>query len=127
MSPRSHRRIWSIAALACLALAGLFATGTTLAKAPVAHAAKTCSPPRYPGSGYFTSLSVHGVGCSTGKKLAVAYYKCRLKHGKKGRCTSRVLHYSCTEKRNSISTEIDARVTCKRGHRTIVHSYQQNL
>ena len=80
MSPRSHRRIWSIAALACLALAGVFATGTTLASSPVAHAARTCSPPRYPGSGYFTSLKVTGVGCSTGKKLAIAYmpYKMRL-------------------------------------------------
>jgi hypothetical protein len=127
MSPRSHRRTWSIAALACLALAGVFAAGTSVASPPVAHASTTCSPPRYPGTGYFTSLTVSGVGCSTGKKLALAYYRCRLRHGKKGVCRSRVLGYSCHETRHSISTEIDARVTCKLGRRTIVHTYQQNL
>jgi hypothetical protein len=127
MSRPSHRRSRSIAVLACLALAGLFAASTTLARAPVARPAKTCSPPQYPGSGYFTSLQVSGVGCSTGKKLAVAYYRCRLKHGKKGACHSRVLGYTCHERRNSIPTEIDARVTCTSGHKRIVHSYQQNL
>jgi hypothetical protein len=127
MSPRSHRRIWSSAALASLALAGVFAAGTSMASSPVAHASRTCAPPPYPGSGYFTSLRVTRVGCSTGKKLAVAYYKCRLRHGKTGVCHGRVLGYSCHEKRNSISTEIDARVTCTLGRRTIVHTYQQNL
>jgi hypothetical protein len=38
-----------------------------------------------------------------------------------------VLRYRCTEHRNSIPTEIDARVTCKRGHRVVIHTYQQNL
>jgi hypothetical protein len=92
---------------------------------PAAHAA-TCHVPKYPGSGYFTSLSVKHTSCSTGRKLALAYYHCRLRHGVKGRCTRRVLHYSCKEKRQSIPTEIDARVTCTRGSRRVVHTYQQN-
>jgi hypothetical protein len=93
---------------------------------PGSARAATCAPPKYPGSGYFTSLRVSHVSCSTGRKFVVAYYKCRTKHGVKGRCTSRVSGYRCTEKRHSISTEIDARVSCKRGSRSIVHTYQQN-
>jgi len=40
---------------------------------PIASAAKTCTPPKYPGSGYFTSLSVTGTSCSTGSKIAKDY------------------------------------------------------
>jgi hypothetical protein len=94
---------------------------------PIASAAKTCKPPAYPGSGYFTALSVTRTSCSTGSKVAKAYYKCRLKHGVKGRCTSKVSGYRCTEKRTSISTEINATVTCKKGKATVKHSYQQNI
>jgi len=94
---------------------------------PVASAAKTCTPPKYPGSGYFTALSVTGTSCSTGAKLAKSYYKCRTAHGLKGRCTKKVSGYSCTEKRNSIATEINASVTCKKGKAKVKHSYQQNL
>jgi hypothetical protein len=97
------------------------------AASPSAHAAKSCKPPAYPGTGYFTSLSVTNTACGTGKKIALAYYKCRSRHGAKGRCTSKVLGYSCSEKRNSIPTEIDARVTCKKGDRKVVHTYQQDV
>jgi hypothetical protein len=92
----------------------------------IAETARMCSPPRYPGSGYFTSLSVNGASCTTGRKLMLAYYRCRLRHGRAGRCRSTVLGYTCKETRNAIPTEINARVTCKRGRRTIVHTYQQN-
>ena len=88
--------------------------------------AGTCSAPKYPGSGYFTSLKVTGVSCSTGKKVTLAHYRCRVKHGKTGRCTSKVLGYSCSERRRSIETEIDGTVTCKRGSKKVVYSYQQD-
>jgi hypothetical protein len=94
---------------------------------PIASAAKTCTPPKYPGSGYFTSLSVTGTSCSTGGKVAKAWYKCRVAHGLKGRCTKKVEGYSCTEKRKSIATEINATVSCKKGSARVKHSYQQNL
>src|SRR3954447_22006766 len=97
-----------------------------LVSGSAAASAASCSAPKYPGSGYFTSLKVTKVSCSTGKKVAIAYYKCRLKHGVSGRCTSRVLGYSCKETRTSIPTEIDARVTCKSGSKKVEHSYQQN-
>ena len=95
---------------------------------PIASAAKTCTPPKYPGSGYFTSLSVTGTSCSTGSKIAKDYYKCRIRSGgAKGRCTKKVDGYSCKETRNAIATEINAKVTCKKGRATVKHSYQQNL
>ena len=101
------------------------AAALSLVIAPAAHA-KTCSAPKYPGSGYFTSLTVKGTSCATGRKLARAYYRCRTRSGRKGRCHRRVLRYSCRERRQTIPTEIDGKVTCRRGARRIVHTYQQN-
>jgi hypothetical protein len=104
--------------------AGLAAVACAL---PTAARAATCHPPSYPGSGYFTSLTVHGTSCATGKKLVLAYRRCRVRHGGvKGRCPGGVMGYTCKEKRTSIPTEIDARVTCTRGSRKVVHTYQQN-
>lgn len=79
---------------------------------------------------YTRSLKVSGgAKCATGHKLIKAYYKCRVAKpspGKKGRCTSKVLGYTCTEKRsNVIKTQFDARVTCKRGKARIVSDYTQ--
>jgi hypothetical protein len=92
-----------------------------------ARAARTCSVPKYPGSGYFTSLRVKKVGCATGRKLALRWYECRTKGaGPKGRCHRHVLGFSCTEARQSIPTEFDARVTCRRKAQRIVHTYQQD-
>jgi len=82
------------------------------------------------GNGYITSLSVTKVGCKTGRKVAQAFFTCRHKHGKAGRCTSKVLGYSCRETKRVQSKsppEIDARVQCTRGARRIVHTYQQVL
>lgn len=116
------------------ALAAAALTAALLALAPgaalagrSAHASSSCRPPRYPGSGYFTSLTVSGTSCSTGRRLAISYYHCRLHHGAAGRCTSSVEGFRCTEKRQSIPTEVDGRVTCRRGGATVTHSFQQNI
>jgi hypothetical protein len=114
-----------------LAAAGLLAAGvhTAPASASTARAARTCSPPEYPGNGYFTSLSVRHTTCGKGRKVARAHYRCRRKHGIRGHCHHRVLHYRCKERRPSsarIPTQYSARVTCKRGHRRVVFVYQQN-
>jgi hypothetical protein len=109
-----------------VAVALVMASGEVAAR-PLAHAAGGCSSPQYPGTGYFTSLSVKGTSCSTGRRLELAYYHCRLRHGAAGRCSGGVLGFSCSEKRNSIPTEIDARVTCRRHKEEVVHTYQQDL
>ena len=93
---------------------------------PATASARSCTPPKYPGNGYFTSLSVRGVSCATGRDVARAYYRCRIKKGIRGRCTTRVLRFSCTERRTSIPTQFEAKVTCKRGTKRVFHSYQQN-
>jgi hypothetical protein len=92
-----------------------------------AASSRPCSPPRYPGLGYFTSLTVSGgATCAGGGKVAVAYYHCRLRGGgAAGRCHGKVDGYACSERRNAIPTEIDARVTCRKGRLTVVHTYQQ--
>jgi hypothetical protein len=110
------------AAVALLALSAGGASGAT------GHAARTCTPPKYPGTGYFTSLTVTRTSCTTGKKVAVAYYKCRVRHGgRKGRCPGGVLGYRCTEgTRHAIPTEFNSRVTCRKGAVRIVHTYQQD-
>ena len=109
------------------ALAALLALGATVAGArPAAHASRSCAPGKYPGQGYFTSLQVSRVSCATGKRVMRAHYTCRTKHGRKGRCPS-VLGYRCTETRRSIPTEYTSRVTCKRGTKKVVYTYEQFL
>ena len=116
------------AMFALLAVTAMAMSATAGASGPKAFAAsKSCSPPKYPGNGYFTSLKVTGTGCTTGKRVALAHYRCRTKHGKKGRCSSRVRGFRCSENRNSIPTEINSRVTCKDGGKKVVFTYQQNI
>jgi hypothetical protein len=112
--------------LALLCGGALLAPGAGARARPRASAARTCAVPKYPGLGYFTTLSVSGTSCSTGDKVAFAYYHCRLQHGRAGTCHTSILGFSCREQRNSIPTEIEARVTCRKGSETVVHTYQQD-
>ena len=112
-----------------LALAVACLAGAPAATAETAHAARSCSPPKYPGNGYFTSLSVSHTSCGTGRKVALAHYHCRRKHGVRGHCHHRVLHFRCKENRPAsarIPTQYSSRVTCTRGSRRVVFVYQQN-
>ena len=116
-------------AAATVCLAGVGGAAPALAAPTGAHAAGACSAPKYPGSGYFTSLRVSHTSCTTGRKVARAHYRCRRAHGIRGRCRHRVLHFRCKESRPSsarTSTEYNARVTCTRGSRRVVFTYQQN-
>ena len=124
MTRRPGPTIATLAAACVLAIVVLIPTAHAVPRA--AGAARVCTPPRYPGSGYFTSLTVKRVTCTTGRKLARAYYRCRTHSGPAGRCHSRVLHYRCGETRESIPTEINARVSCRRGAKRVIHTYQQN-
>lgn len=122
----SHRAMLRTVLIAATALLALAAVGPAGAAAPVAHQSRTCSPPDYPGSGYFTSLSVRGVSCAKGRRVTMAHYRCRTESGRAGRCHRRVLRYSCKENRQTIPSEIDSRVTCRRGSRRVTYTYQQN-
>jgi hypothetical protein len=112
------------AALAVLALVAL------LGSAGAAQAASCAASSLPSGNGYITSLSTSKVSCKTGRKVALAFYRCRHKKGKAGRCTDKVLGYSCRETKRVQSKsppEIDARVSCKLGTKVVIHTYQQNL
>ena len=122
MSRRMRLRAGCCIGIACFALAAV--SGTAAGQA--AHQSRTCSPPEYPGSGYFTSLSVRGVGCKKGRSVTMAHYRCRTESGPSGRCHRRVLGYGCRETRHTIPSEIDARVTCRRGGLRVIYTYQQN-
>ena len=107
-------------------LAGFVLALALLVALPASAQAATCKPPKYPGSGYFTSLKATKVSCGEASKVAVAFHKCRTKKSVSGRCSSRVRNYSCSERRTTISTEINGRVTCKKGSRKVELTYQQN-
>jgi hypothetical protein len=76
------------------------------------------------------TYKVRNVSCATGKSVIKAFHACRLKKGKEGHCTTRVLGYRCTETRPSslrspISFEGD--VKCTSGTKLVSHHYQQNI
>ena len=132
-SPPRSRLLHAVAVSACLALAGLVGASPAVAATKTCKAGNTNYPNSNPG-GYFTSLKVTNVRCSSGAKLMVAYYKCRRKNGQgiEGKCKqSTVNSLRCTESRPSSARvpgqEFNARVTCKSGSKKIVHTYQQNL
>jgi hypothetical protein len=113
-------RLLPLALFAALAVVALAGAGTA--------SAKSCDAGKYPGDGYFTSLSVKGTSCAGGRTVEKHHYSCRVRNGgKDGRCNKRVDGYSCSERRNRISTEINAQVKCKKGSRRITFTYQQNL
>lgn len=91
---------------------------------PVATASKTCSvgDSRSYGTTYVTSISVSNTSCRSGRRLIRAFHDCR--PGKTGRCSS-VKGYSCSERRESGRTGYDGRVTCRKGDKTVKHTYTQ--
>ena len=128
--PRLSRALTTIALTACLLVAGLVVTQTSADAATRACA----DPPSKAGlkGGYFRALRVTNVSCASGKKLVYAYYACRMrKGGLKASCSGRTINsLKCTERRNpDLESEFSfsATVTCKKGSKKVVHSYDQNL
>jgi hypothetical protein len=72
---------------------------------------------------------VRGTSCASGKAVIKSFHSCRLKKGKKGRCTTKVRGYSCTDKRPSslsIPSQFTGNVTCSNGSKRVIHTYQQD-
>lgn len=107
-------------------LAGFVVALAFLVALPASAQAATCTPPKYPDSGYFTSLKATKTSCADARKVALAFHECRTKKSVSGRCAAKVRRYTCTEKRTTIATEINGRVTCKYGSRKVELTYQQN-
>jgi hypothetical protein len=128
--PRLTRLPIALCALALSGGGGLALAGTSAAAPVIAHAARNCGSTSNQGSlrgGYYLGLAVSGTTCSAGQKVQVAFQNCRLKSGAAGRCHAKVLGYTCKEQRQSISTQITAKVSCTNGHKKIGYTYQQNL
>lgn len=126
--------------IAPFALAALSAVALAVPANSGAASTQTCklsaSDARKLGPTYVATTSgrptyrVRGVSCAGGKKVIKAFHACRLKKGKDGKCSTRVLGYGCTEKRpaslmSALSFEGD--VTCKSGTKVVTHHYQQNV
>jgi len=110
-------------ALAAVSLA-LFAPAAADA-APTAEASKSCSVGNSRGYGttYVLSIKASGVSCRKAKNVVKAFHACR--PGRSGRC-SRVDGWSCSENRfNRSSTQYSSRVTCRKGGKTVKHTYVQ--
>jgi hypothetical protein len=125
---RMHRPCAAAALLATisLAVASAPATGST----PPARAASSCSV-SHGGEGYgptyLLSLSVTGTSCSKGLAVVRSYHACQLKRGGvKGKCTTAVEGFRCTEKRGpSIPTEFFSSVSCAAGSARVDYKYSQ--
>jgi hypothetical protein len=112
-----------------LCAAMLAAGSATASTGPVAHASAKCNisgKERSLGATYVTSVTATRISCSSALKVVKAFHKCRKANGPAGRCVKRVSGYACSEKREAIATQFDARATCKKGSRTIVQQYTQN-
>jgi hypothetical protein len=94
------------------------------ASEPVATASKSCSVGNSRGYGttYVISIKVSGTSCRAGRSLIRAFHDCR--PGKSGKC-GHVKGYSCSEKRFKGRTQYDSRVTCRKGGKTVKHTYTQ--
>lgn len=127
--------------IAPLLVAGLLSAG--LAVPAASQAATTCKlsvrKSQTLGPTYVVTSSkptarpgyrVTKTSCATGLKVVKAFHACRLKKGKKGRCTTKVLGYSCTDKRDPALAgplSFDGDVVCRRGDARVMHHYTQNL
>ena len=134
MTPsRSHRLVRVAVLSACLLAVGLVGAQPSSART------FACSTPEEPAGlngGYFSNLRVSGYSsrssaCRRGRRLVLAYYRCRRARGVRGACHGRTINgLRCSERRNpdlQSRTEVNGRVTCRRGSRRIVHVYQQNI
>jgi hypothetical protein len=109
-------------------LASLVAAGGVLAASPAAAATRcdVSKDGRKLGTTYVTKLTATNVTCTKAKSVVKAFHRCRRANGgAKGRCVSRVQGFRCTETRETIPTQFDARATCRDGVRAIRFSYEQ--
>ncbi len=104
---------------AVVALLAIGGTGTATAK--------SCSDFQV-SNGYIVNLKANGTSCSRAKEVAKGHYsKRRARGGWDGKFNGSIKGYSCTESdRRKSSTELNARVSCKKGGARISFAYQSN-
>jgi hypothetical protein len=126
-----------VATLAVSALcAGALAAGSVSASAePGAHASVALTPcdlsgkQQTLGASYVTSLKVLGVSCTKGEHVVKAYHACRHANGGAGgKCSSKVLGFSCKEsgRQEVPNVQYSATMKCRKGAKRVKSSYTQN-
>src|SRR4051812_35561899 len=98
------------------------------ASSPAAHAARACNlsakQGKRLGATYTSNLRVHGTGCTTGKRVAKGFNKCR--HGHRA-SSCKPFSYHCHESHVANSpAQRSARVSCKKGSKVINFAYTDN-
>lgn len=81
------------------------------------------------GASYVTSLSIEGITCGEGKRIAVAFNNCRTSGGRpQGRCHRKVAHYTCGERRYAKMPGVHyaSAVTCAWGSKRVLITYIQD-
>jgi hypothetical protein len=119
------------AAVGAAVAVALVSTAAAMASSqPVAHAAGRCSlVGKYfkLGPTYAEQLNVSGTNCATGVNLIKAYNRCRLNSGgAKGYCHSKVLGFSCSERRQSSGVQFIAKARCTKGRTVVTFTYSEN-
>jgi hypothetical protein len=116
--------------LAAALLAAMLVPGPTPAAAKGGTSCKlTTHDQRHLGASYVTSLSVKHTTCKMGKKVTLAFNRCRTAKGKpQGKCKHKVLKFKCTEKRYDAvpGVQYSSKVTCVRGSKWVYSTYTQN-
>lgn len=104
--------------------------GLAVAAGPAAAGTRTCDIRNEWttfGVTYVTQIKVTNTTCAKGKRVVRAFHRCRKANGGiKGRCTSRVLGYRCTESRTTGPAQFSSEVVCRDGTRRVRHFYTQN-
>jgi len=124
----THRASLLAVALAATAIAASTAIPSPVAAAPTAAAAATCDVSKVAttlGPTEVTSVKATKVKCKDAIKLVKAFHTCRMANGPSGRCVKKVQGYACAEIRNGPPTGYSAKVTCRKGKASVVHSYRQ--
>lgn len=84
------------------------------------------------GTSYVTALKVAGVGCPKAEKVIKAYHNCRHENGAAGKCTHKVLGFSCKDgKRQGVpGVQYNATAKCRKvanDSKRIKSPYTQNI
>jgi hypothetical protein len=129
---RSIRRIapLAVAVLSAAVLAAPAASGAASTTCKLsASKARHLGPTYVATAGGKARFTVLGTSCANGQKVIKAFHACRLRKGKAGRCTTKVLGYSCTDKRPAAlrsPLSFDGDVTCRSGSKRVTHHYTQD-
>jgi hypothetical protein len=116
----------SLALVLILAAAAIGATAGASGSSAGVKAARSCGS-YHKGSVYIIGLHTKRASCKTGRRVANAFTKCRHKHGARGHCHHRVLHFKCKENRGQSSpVQYDSSVHCSRGGKRVRFQYSQN-